>query len=158
MGGWHLRMTWVQEVCYASLHSEPASVLWQYGQSGGMARYREMSTLPSGYIPQCKVTSTRSSESLSQKKRLQSSDLFDVKRIWTHCGLCRADESRKELNSDPWSATTLVTLLIVYQDGNYLSWPIQSEYRSIANWMIPPSGGTFWFIWREKDLNPLWFV
>ena len=27
MGGWHLRMTWGQEVCYASLHSEPASPL-----------------------------------------------------------------------------------------------------------------------------------
>ena len=27
MGGWHLRMTWGQEVCYTSLHSEPASAL-----------------------------------------------------------------------------------------------------------------------------------
>jgi hypothetical protein len=27
MGGWHLRMTWGQEVCYTSLHSKPASAL-----------------------------------------------------------------------------------------------------------------------------------
>ena len=27
MGGWHLRMTWGQKVCYSSLHSETASTL-----------------------------------------------------------------------------------------------------------------------------------
>ena len=51
MGGWHLRMTWGQEVCYASLHSEPVSTLSLptvrslWGNSG-MARCQEMSTLP----------------------------------------------------------------------------------------------------------------
>ena len=43
MGGWHLRMTWGQEVCYASLHSEPASALglltvWSLWGNPGMAR------------------------------------------------------------------------------------------------------------------------
>ena len=33
MGGWYLSMTWGQEVCYTSLHSEPAC--WQYGSSWG---------------------------------------------------------------------------------------------------------------------------
>ena len=52
-----------EEVCYASLHSEPASTLslptvWR---NSGMARCREMSTLPAGYIPQLKVTSASSS-------------------------------------------------------------------------------------------------
>jgi hypothetical protein len=43
MGGWHLRKTWCQEVCYASLHSEPASALslltvWSLWGNPGMAR------------------------------------------------------------------------------------------------------------------------
>ena len=54
MGGWHLRMTWSQEVCYASLHSEPASALglltvWSLWGNQGMARCWEMSTLPAAY-------------------------------------------------------------------------------------------------------------
>jgi hypothetical protein len=68
MGGWHLRMTWGQEVCYASLHSEPASALslptvWSLWGNPGMARCWEMSILPAGYIPQCKVPSASSSGS-----------------------------------------------------------------------------------------------
>ena len=48
MGGWHLRMTLGQEVCYASLHSEPASALglptvWSLWGNLGMARCQEMS-------------------------------------------------------------------------------------------------------------------
>ena len=69
MGGWHLRMNWGQEVCYASLHSEPASALglptvWSLWGNPGMTRCWEMSTLPTGYIPQRKVTSASSSGSL----------------------------------------------------------------------------------------------
>ena len=69
MGGWHLRMTWGQEVCYTSLHSEPASALslptvWSLWGNPGMARCREMATLPAGYIPQRKVSSASSSGSL----------------------------------------------------------------------------------------------
>ena len=91
MGGWHLRMTWGQEVCYASLHSEPVSALglptvWSLWGNPGMARCREMSTLPAGYIPQRKVTSASSSGSLG----------FIV-CVWSVVG---------------W--------LIVYQDGDYL--------------------------------------
>ena len=49
-------MTWGQEVCYASLHSEPASALslltvWLLWENPGMARCWEMSTLPAEYIP-----------------------------------------------------------------------------------------------------------
>ena len=67
MGGWHLRMTWGQEVCYASLHSEPASALdlptvWSLWGNPGMPRC--FSTLPAGHISQRKVTSVISSGSL----------------------------------------------------------------------------------------------
>ena len=66
MGGWHLRMTWGQEVCYALLHSEPASALGlpivrSLWGNPRMARCWEMSTLPAGYILQCKVTLVSSS-------------------------------------------------------------------------------------------------
>ena len=69
MGGWYLRMTWGQEVCYTSLHSEPASALslptvWSLWGNPGMARCWEMATLPAGYIPQRKVPSASSSGSL----------------------------------------------------------------------------------------------
>jgi hypothetical protein len=69
MGGWHLRMTWGQEVCYTSLNSEPASALslptvWLHWGNPGVARCWEMATLPTGYIPQFKVPSTSSSGSL----------------------------------------------------------------------------------------------
>ena len=58
MGGWHLRMTWGQEVCYTSLHSEPGSALslptvWSTWGNPGVARCWEMATLPA--IPQHKV-------------------------------------------------------------------------------------------------------
>ena len=67
--GWHLRMTWGQEVCYALLHCKPAFVLglptvWSHWGDLGMARCWEMSTLPAGYIPRRKVTSASSSGSL----------------------------------------------------------------------------------------------
>ena len=66
-GGWHL--TWGHEVCYASLHSEPVSSLglptvWSLWENLGIARYRDMSTLPAGYISKHKVTSASSSGSL----------------------------------------------------------------------------------------------
>jgi hypothetical protein len=69
MRGWHLRMTWGQEVCYTSLHSEPASALslptvGSLWGNPGMARCREMATLPAGYIPQRKLPSDSSSGSL----------------------------------------------------------------------------------------------
>ena len=60
MGGWHLRMTWGQEVCYTSLHSEPASALslltvWSLWGNPGMARCWEMATFPAEYILQRKL-------------------------------------------------------------------------------------------------------
>ena len=66
MGGWHLRMTWSQEFCSASLHSEPASALgsptvWSLWGNLGVARCQEMSTLPAGYIPKHKGTWASSS-------------------------------------------------------------------------------------------------
>ena len=47
MGGWHLWMTWGQEVCYTSLHSEPLSALnlptvWLHWGNTGVARCWEM--------------------------------------------------------------------------------------------------------------------
>ena len=62
-------MTLDQEVCYASLHSKPASPLglstvWLLRGNLGMARCWEMSTLQTGYILQCKVTSASSGGSL----------------------------------------------------------------------------------------------
>ena len=90
MGGWYLRMTWGQEVCYASLHSEPVSTLglptvWSLWGNPGMARCWEMSTLPAGYIP-------------STKWHRQTA-------VGHWVSLC------------VWS---VVGWLIVYQDGNYL--------------------------------------
>ena len=54
-------MTWGQEVCIISLHSEPASELslptvWSLWGNLGVARCQEILTLPAGYIPQCKAT------------------------------------------------------------------------------------------------------
>jgi hypothetical protein len=62
-------ITWGQEVCYTSLHSEPASALslptvWSLWGNPGMARCREMATLPAGYIPQRKLPLASSSGSL----------------------------------------------------------------------------------------------
>jgi hypothetical protein len=59
-------MTWGQEVYYALLHSEPASALGlpivrSLWGNPRMARCWEMSTLPAGYILQCKVTLVSSS-------------------------------------------------------------------------------------------------
>ena len=56
MGGWHLRMTWGQEVCYASLHNGPASALglltlWSFWANGGMFRCWKMSS--SSYLVHC---------------------------------------------------------------------------------------------------------
>ena len=69
MGGWHLRMTWGQEVCYASFQWMPASALslltvWSQRGNPGVSRCQEMATLPAGYIPQCRVPSASSSGSL----------------------------------------------------------------------------------------------
>ena len=55
MGGWHMRMTWGQEVFYDSFQWTPASALslptvWSLWGSLGMARCWEMSTLPAGYM------------------------------------------------------------------------------------------------------------
>ena len=62
MGGWYMRMTWGQEVCYASLASALGlSTVWSLlGNPGCQA----MSTLHAGYIPQRKVTLASSSGSL----------------------------------------------------------------------------------------------
>jgi hypothetical protein len=111
MGGWHLRMTWGQEVCYASLHSEPASALglltvWSLWGNPGMARCWEMSTLPAGYIPQAKW------------------HLWAAVGDWVFivCVKCctMVDSVPRWLRS--------------------LSWPMQSDHLSIADWMIPPLG------------------
>ena len=88
--GWHLRMTWSQEFCSASLHSEPASALgsptvWSLWGNLGVARCQEMSTLPAGYIPKHKGTWA------------SSSGLLGFHCVWSVVG---------------W--------LIVHQDGNYL--------------------------------------
>ena len=40
MGGWNLRMTWGQEVCYTSLYSEPASAL-NFGSSAEIKTLRQ---------------------------------------------------------------------------------------------------------------------
>ena len=58
-----------QEVCYTSLHSDPASALssltvWSHWGNPGLARCQEMATLPTGYILQRKVPSASSSGSL----------------------------------------------------------------------------------------------
>jgi hypothetical protein len=104
MGGWHLRTTWGQEVCYASLHREPASALglptvWSLWGNPGMARCREMSTLPAGYIPQCKVKSASSSGSL---------------------GFIVCEKCCRKVDSVPrW--------------GLSLSWPIQLDHLLIAD-------------------------
>ena len=70
IGGWYLRMTWGQEVYYALLYSEPASALglptvFSLWGNPRRARCWHMSTLPEGYILQCKVTSVSSSGSPS---------------------------------------------------------------------------------------------
>ena len=115
MGGWHLRMTWGQEVCYASLHSEPASALglptvWSLWGNPGMARCWEMSTLHAGYIPQHKVTSASSSGSLGF--------IMNFHCVWSVAG---------------W--------LIVYQDGDYLYPGQYSQTICRSQYvMIPPSG------------------
>ena len=115
MGGWHLRMTWDQEVCYASLHSEPASALglptvWSLWGNPGMARCREMSTLHAGYILQHKVTSASSSGSLGF--------IMNFHCVWSVAG---------------W--------LIVYQDGDYLYLGQYSQTICRSQYvMIPPSG------------------
>ena len=62
MGGWHLRMTWGQEVCYTSLHSDPPSALslltvWLHWGNPVVAKCWKMATLPAGYILQRKVPS-----------------------------------------------------------------------------------------------------
>ena len=105
MGGWHLRMTWGQEVCYASLHSEPASALslptvWSLWGNPGMARCWEMSTLPAGYILQRKVTSASSSGSLGSIVCVKCCRMVDSVPRW-------------------WLS---------------LSWPIQSDHLLIADW------------------------
>ena len=87
MGGWHLRMTWGQEVCYASLHCEPASTLgpltvWSLWGNSGMARCQEMSTLSAGCIPQCKVTSLSSSGSLGFIVCVKSCKMVDSVPKW----------------------------------------------------------------------------
>ena len=68
MGGWHLRMTWVQSLfSYASQQTSVRTGLatvWLLWGNLGMARCQEMSTLPAGYILQHKVTSGSSSGSL----------------------------------------------------------------------------------------------
>ena len=65
-GGWHLKMTWGQEVCYTSL--EPAFALslptvWLQWVPE-VARCQEMANLPAGYIPLHKVPLASSSGSL----------------------------------------------------------------------------------------------
>ena len=111
MGGWHLRVSWGQEVCYVSLHSEPVSTLglptvWSLWGNPGMARCWEMSTLPAGYIPQRKVTSASSSGSLGFIVCVKCCRMVDSVPRW-------------------WLS---------------LSWPIQSDHRSITDRMIPPLG------------------
>ena len=103
MGGWHLRMNAGQEVCYASLHIEPASALglltvWSLWRNLGMARCQDMSTLPAGYILHCKVTSASSSGSLGF--------IVSVKR-------CRMVDSVPR-----WQLS--------------LSWPTQSDHLAIG--------------------------
>jgi hypothetical protein len=104
MGGWHLRMTWGQEVCYVSLHSEPASALglltiWSLLGNPGMARCWEMSTLPARYIPQQKATWASSSGSLGFIVCVKCCRMVDSVPRW----------------------------------GLSLSWPIQSDHLSIAD-------------------------
>ena len=61
---------WIEVMRSAILHySEPASALslppvWSHWGNPGVARCREMATLPAGYIPQSKVPSASSSGSL----------------------------------------------------------------------------------------------
>ena len=114
MGGWHLRMTRGQEVCYASFQWTPASALslptvWSHRGNPGVTRCREMVTLPAGYIPQCKMT----------LRYWQS-----VEGHWV--SLC------------VWSD---VGWLIVYQIGDYLYLGRHSQTISgHRRWMILPWG------------------
>ena len=101
----------LKEVCYASLHSEPTSVLglttvWSLWRKTGMARCQDMSTLPAGYILQRKVTSRSSSGSLDFIVCVKCCRMIDIVPRW-------------QLS---------------------LSWPIQSDHLSIADQMIPPLG------------------
>ena len=110
MGGWHLRMTLGQEVCYASLHSEPVSALslttvWSIQKNLGMARCQEMSTLPAGYI--CNA------------KWHQSAAVGLWDSLCVKC--CRMFDSVPR-----WRLS--------------LSWPIQSDPLLIADLMILPLG------------------
>ena len=73
-------MTWGQDVCYASLHSELASAL-DWGNLR-MARSWEMSTLQAGYIPQRKVTSASSSGSLGFIECLKYCRMVDSVPRW----------------------------------------------------------------------------
>ena len=132
MGGWYLRMTSGQEVCYASLHSEPASALvlptvWSLWGNPGMGRCWEMSTLHAGYIPQHKVTSASSSGSLGF--------IMNFHCVWSVAG---------------W--------LIVYQDGDYLYPGQYSQTICRSQYvMIPPLGREHYSVhsWRA---GPDWKI
>ena len=72
----------LKEACYASLHSEPTSVLglttvWSLWRKTGMARCQDMSTLPAGYILQRKVPSASSIWSLGFIVSVQCCRLVD---------------------------------------------------------------------------------
>ena len=87
MGGWQLRLTWGQEVCYASLHSEPVYALglppvWSLWGNPGMARWWEMSNLPAGYILLPKVTSASSSGPLGFIMCVKCCRMVDSEPRW----------------------------------------------------------------------------
>ena len=87
MGGWHLMMAWGQKVCYASLHSEPASPLGlptvrSLWRNLGTARYQEMSTLPAGCILQLKVISVSSSGPLGFIVCMKCCGMVDSVQRW----------------------------------------------------------------------------
>ena len=113
-------MTWGQEVCYASLYSEPASALglptvWSPWRNPRMAKCQEVSTLLAGYIPHHKVTSASNSGSLD----------FIV-CVWNVVG---------------W--------LIVYQDDDYL-YPGQSVRPSVDCRLDDTTFGAWTFSWQEQ--------
>ena len=91
MRGWHLRMTWGQEVFFASQHSEPASALG-------------LPTVWSLWGTQEWIGVKRCQLCLQDSSRIAKCFRQAAVGHWFHC-VC------------VWS---VVGWLIVYQDGNYL--------------------------------------
>ena len=75
-----------------------------------------------------------------------NSVLAIVKRIWTHCGLCRADESRKELLWEYYALISIFLFLLLFRLGRPFDLGLFAHKHSVTSWKFkcqPNEGWVF---------------